>query len=179
MSSFPITVHAMTLAAAAIALLAAAYHDVRRFRIPNIYCLILLILFPAMALSMPEGASINWINHLVVFAVALAGGMLLYRFHIIGGGDAKMIAALGLWAGPPYILHALFFITLAGGLLAILLGLLTFWRGMRADNADSGQTMRKLAATPIPYGIAIMIGGIVMLAHMAQTRVLTPLLVTG
>lgn len=179
MSSYVAIAHAATLASAAVALLAAAYHDMRRFRIPNIYCLILLLLFPAMALTAPESSSVNWIGNLIVFAIMLAIGMLLYRFKVIGGGDAKMIAAVSLWAGPPYVLHLLFFTTLAGGLLALLLGLLTYWRCLQAKNTDSRQSMKNLASTPIPYGIAIMIGGIVMLAHMAQTRLMTPSLATG
>lgn len=179
MSSHLPILHAAILAAAAVALLAAAWHDVRSFRIPNVYCLILLLLFPAMALTAPDSAAMRWTSHLIVFAVVLALGMALNYFKLLGGGDAKLIAAISLWAGPSYILQLLFYVTLAGGLLATLLGLLTFARSQRAKAGEDAQAMKKLAQTPIPYGIAICVGGMVMIAHLAQTHLFLPTPVTG
>ncbi|MER2519831.1 MAG: prepilin peptidase [Bdellovibrionales bacterium] len=179
MSSYISILHAAILAAAAVALLAAAYHDIRSFRIPNIYCLILLLLFPAMVLSAPHSMTPQWTGHLIVFAIVLALGFLLTATRLIGAGDAKLIASLSLWAGPAYALPMIFYITLAGGLLALSLGLLTWLRATRATPEGPSQAMAKLAKTPIPYGIAIAIGGIVMIAHMAQTHLVQSNIATG
>lgn len=180
MLSYVPILHAAVLAAAAIALLAAAWHDARSFRIPNIYCLIILLLFPAMALTAPEGVPINWTHNIAIFAIVLAAGMALNHFKLLGGGDAKLIAALSLWPGPSYILQLLFFIAIAGGLMVLCLAFLEVFQKMKSSkDSHQKQSTKEFAKTPMPYGIPIFIGGIVMLAHMAQTHEFLPVPVTG
>ena len=59
---------------------------------------------------------------LVLFggAVGLAIGFGLFHFAKLGGGDAKLIAALGLLLGPVGILILLFVMAIFGGVLSLV-----------------------------------------------------------
>jgi prepilin peptidase CpaA len=52
--------------------------------------------------------------------VGLTVGYLLFRFAELGGGDAKLIAALGLLVGPVGLLIVLFGMAIAGGVLSLV-----------------------------------------------------------
>ncbi|MGI9466250.1 MAG: prepilin peptidase, partial [Rubripirellula sp.] len=65
------------------------------------------------------------------FPLIIAGGALgflvgysLFRFAQLGGGDAKLIAALGLLVGPVGLLIVLFGMAIAGGILSLI----AIWR---------------------------------------------------
>ena len=75
----------------------AAIHDFRTFTIPNWICISVAVLFVAHGLSAPD--SINWINSLIAGFVMFVGGLALFGANLMGGGDVKLLAALGLWAG--------------------------------------------------------------------------------
>jgi prepilin peptidase CpaA len=53
-------------------------------------------------------------------AVGLAIGYLLFHYAKLGGGDAKLIAALGLLVGPVGLLIVLFGMAVAGGVLSLV-----------------------------------------------------------
>lgn len=79
---------------------ASALTDLRNRRIPNVIPLLLLGFFSVYAAAggiRPTGSP--W-SHLAVGAVLLATGIALYATGKFGGGDAKLMAAAGLWAGP-------------------------------------------------------------------------------
>ena len=70
--------------------------DITRYRIPNKLSLLLAIGFvPFALLAQPEG----WCWHLLIAAGALLIGYLLFSLKVIGGGDAKWLAACCLWTG--------------------------------------------------------------------------------
>jgi prepilin peptidase CpaA len=53
----------------------------------------------------------------------LTGFVLMLPGHVIGrtgGGDVKLMAALGTWLGPSMIVKAFLYSAIAGGLLALL-----------------------------------------------------------
>lgn len=52
--------------------------------------------------------------------LGLLTGLALYRFAHFGGGDAKLVAAVGAAVGPVALLFVLFWMALAGGLLALI-----------------------------------------------------------
>ena len=53
-------------------------------------------------------------------AVGLAIGFALFHFVKLGGGDAKLIAAMGLLLGPVGIFILLFWTAVFGGVLALI-----------------------------------------------------------
>ncbi len=64
------------------------------------------------------GVSVVWV--LLGGLVGLFIGYLLFRFAKFGGGDAKLIAALGMVVGPVGLGIVIFAMALGGGLLALL-----------------------------------------------------------
>ena len=152
--------HIAVLLAAAILLIAAAITDARRYRIPNAVCLGLMGLFPAFVLTAPR--AIEWDQHLMVFGLVLLSGFAMFIGNLAGAGDIKLLAATGLWAGPHLVAVFLIITAIAGGILALIMALLTYARNR------SGRRAVALAKVPIPYGIAIATGGlstIYMLSH--------------
>jgi len=152
--------HLGILAIAAALLIAAAVCDARYYRIPNRICLALLLLFPLCVLTAPE--AIDWKQHLMVSGLVLICGFAMYVGRLAGAGDIKLLAAASLWAGPHLV--AIFLVTtaIAGGLLALTIAAATYIRH------HGRQPAAALARTPIPYGIAIGLGGLNTLYMVAQ-----------
>jgi prepilin peptidase CpaA len=133
-------------ALAAMILLAAAW-DLRKREIPNALNAAIALLaipfwwasdtpfWPDVVLQIGVAAAV-----LGLFAVAFfMGGM--------GGGDVKMVAAVALWMPPQAVLALLVIMSLAGGLLTVVM--LVRHRLAKAKHE-----------LEIPYGVAIAIGGI-------------------
>jgi len=141
-------------------LLWAAASDVARFEIPNAIPLALAAAFPpfgvAAAMSMSEIAL-----HFGVGLLALAAGAALFFARLLGGGDAKLIAATAIWTGAAGLPRFLVAMALAGGVLALLLVL------YRLLPAPSGTgLLRRLheRRREAPYAVAIGGGGLVWYA---------------
>jgi prepilin peptidase CpaA len=81
----------------------------------------------------------------LLFAAAFAAGMM-------GGGDVKLAAALALWFSPSGTVKFLVFTSLAGGVLTLAL---VAWHRAR----------KREGRPQIPYGVAIAIGGLAILAQ--------------
>ena len=138
------------LAGLAIALLVAAYTDMRRRQIDN-------WLNAAVALAAPL---FWWASHMglsdIGWQLALAAGSFvvlagLFAMGAMGGGDVKLLAALALWVKPMWFMQLLTVMAVAGGVLTIGMGA---WHVARRQR-------EKLA---IPYGIAIAFGGLWVLS---------------
>ncbi len=71
---------------------------------------------------------------------------------MMGGGDVKLAAALALWFSPISTVKFLVWMSLAGGVLTI---------GVVAVHRARGRTGRP----EIPYGVAIAVGGLAILAQ--------------
>lgn len=159
--------HEAVLAAAAVLMLAAAYNDARRFRIPNALCLALLVLFPFHAVLSPS--AVAWPYHIVVFGLVLAVGVFLYTQKIVGAGDVKLLAVISLWAGPDLVGLLLVMTALAGGLLAAV----TAARAYSRHRREKVQEEFSVSKTPVPYGVAIAIGGLCTLMAMSSPALLS------
>lgn len=160
--------HIAALAAAALLLAAAAVNDARCYRIPNAICAALIVLFPLFVLTAPR--AVEWEQHVAVFALVLISGLAMFFGNLAGAGDIKLLAAMGLWAGPHMIAAFLIVTAIAGGCLALIMAALTY-----ARNAARGpRPAVALARVPIPYGIAIAVGGLDTMYRLSQ-----PLLFPG
>ena len=98
-------------------LLVAVVSDLRTREIPDGVTVGLLLI--AIAAATFGWAELRW---WMVLSGAVAGlliGLLLFRFAHLGGGDAKLIIGLGASLGPVALLFVLFWMALAGGLLAL------------------------------------------------------------
>jgi prepilin peptidase CpaA len=98
-----------------------------------------------------------------VALAVLAVGFLCFRLGWMGGGDAKLLAVLSLWAGSQGTVSFLLLTGLAGGGLAIaLLGLRQtawLWEPRMQQVLGFQQLPRLLQqGAPLPYGLAIVAG---------------------
>jgi prepilin peptidase CpaA len=152
--------HMGAILAAGILLIVAAISDMRRYRIPNIVCIALFALFPIFVATAPS--EINWKQNIMVFGLVLISGYAMFLAHLIGAGDIKLLAATSLWAGPHLIAVLLVTTAIAGGLLAVAIAGKTYLRH-RAHHPAAA-----LARVPIPYGVAIGLGGLNTLYMLAQ-----------
>ena len=138
------------LAILAILLVVAAVIDVRTFTISNRLNLTVaglaplywwsvhLPLWPDVGLQVAVAAAV-----FCLFAIAFYDGMM-------GGGDVKLAAALALWFSPMSTLRFLVIMSIAGGLLTLVVVAL--------------HRMRKEQGKPeVPYGVAIAFGGLIIL----------------
>ena len=156
-------IHALQLAAVMafpILVIAAAVKDVTSYTIPNWIPLALLASFPvaAIALSLPL-AAVGL--QAAVGAIALIAGMAMFAVGWIGGGDAKLCAAAGLWIGWPAALPYAIYTCIAGGALAVLL--LAARSATFRPFAPSGPAWLARLIEPgenVPYGLAIAVGAL-------------------
>ena len=135
-------------------MLAAAVSDIRFYRIPNWLSASVAMLFLAAALifTMPF-ALIGW--HLLAGTVVLLVGFCLFAANIIGGGDAKLLAAAALWAGWTELPSLLFYTALAGGALDDH----PSHAELTAGASPSALLKRAISLRPdLPYGVAIAFG---------------------
>ncbi|ATQ40939.1 A24 family peptidase [Caulobacter mirabilis] len=143
----------------------AGLRDAVSFTIPNWISIALAAAFFPVALVM--GASLEQLGlaALVGFG-ALLVAMGMFAAGWIGGGDAKLFAASGLWLGWSAALPFVLITGLAGGALAVgLLMLRSVW--LRPIVAAGPAWMVRLA-TPdegAPYGIAIAVGALIAFPH--------------
>lgn len=77
---------------------------------------------------------------------------VLFMLKMMGGGDVKMITALALWLPFKALMTMLTVMALAGGVITIILLIRQRWR----PNA---------ARPEVPYGVAIAIGGLWVIAN--------------
>lgn len=130
-----------------IALLAAALEDAVRLRISNPTCIAVFAL-AIVAMAIHGFPLLLWKN-ILVFIVVLAVGTLVFGAGWLGGGDVKLLAALGLWFdfhGSMLLLAGTF---IAGGVVALL------YLATRLVRSRA-----KLQERRIPYGLAIAAGAL-------------------
>jgi prepilin peptidase CpaA len=136
--------------------LAAAFSDWKSFRIPNYMPAILVLLFLVMQ-AFGGFTPIVWDNYLH-FGIALLGGMLMFGLGWLGGGDAKLYAAIALWL-PMGNAILLLLATVFAGLLLAVAYLIT--RKTRRIKRVAIQSMDAKKESRIPYGVAIVSGAII------------------
>jgi prepilin peptidase CpaA len=135
------------------ACLYASWSDTFQRRIPNWLCLITAVaglVLAAVVSGLPGLGS-----HALHLFVALVVGMVLFRFDVIGGGDAKFYAACAGWFAWGEAAKLLLSVSLAG--LVLFIAWFTIRRIMRKPiRAKSESNFDKL-----PYGIAIAAGTLI------------------
>jgi prepilin peptidase CpaA len=149
------------------ALVAAAITDAATLLIPNRYQAAAAIAFLVYAIGKPMPI---WLYGLLAAALLLAIGILLFDRGMLGGGDVKLMTAAALWAGFDQASLMMCVTAMAGGALALAqLSPLGRLMPARASAAASDRDVRSRLRQPIPYGVAIALGGVaVALARFAS-----------
>jgi prepilin peptidase CpaA len=133
-------------------LVVAAVIDVRTFTISNRLTLAVALLAPLYWLSIGLAP---WPGVAIQIAVAAVVFLLMagaFYAGMMGGGDVKLAAALALWFPPAATIKFIVLMSLAGGVLT--LGLVVWHRAKRREGRPE-----------IPYGVAIAVGGLAILAQ--------------
>lgn len=152
-------------------LLVAAVVDVRERRIPNVTVAVLLLAGLAFSLTTrPVGQGL--VASLLGGALGFALFIGFWPVGLIGAGDVKLFAAIGVWLGPSTTWTAAIATVLVGGVIAAIS--LVRSRRMsaalqRIGLAVSSRSAAVLAPTSqdvksspshIPYGVAIAAGAL-------------------
>ncbi|HTH77453.1 MAG TPA: A24 family peptidase [Ramlibacter sp.] len=163
-----ITVSPNSMRAALLATIVvyAAWCDVRTRRIPNALTLgSALAGLMLAAVGFADGPS---------FGSAVGGAMLglalllpLYAVRALGAGDAKLMAAVGAFAGAPAMVFIFLLTGIAGGIAALALATRRRMLGRLAANARDLLHLEFAAVNSVgrlPYGVCICAGTLAWLA---------------
>ena len=151
----------------------ACITDVRHRRIPNVLTFgaaAVALLFHTVVSGLPGlmGAALGWVVGVALF-------LPFFLLRGMGGGDVKLLAALGAWLGPGDAFYLAIYASIAGGVLAILVSLargylttamrnigslLSYWsvvgpRPMAALTLDKGNAPRLAFAVPMLVGTMV------------------------
>ena len=166
----------MTAAHLAAVLVATAgcATDLHSRRIPNWLTFSAALLGMAVAAwtGGPQGAvtsASGWLAGLAIFFVPFA-------LRGLGGGDVKLLAALGAWVGPADVIWVALYTGVAGGVLALATALangylrtafvnirrlLAHWR-LAGVTAMPELTLERSTAPKLAYALPILCGTVVM-----------------
>ena len=130
----------------------AAVVDVRTFTISNKLNLAIALMAPLFWWA--TGVDL-WPDAAIRVAVAVGVFLLFaiaFQLGAMGGGDVKLAAALALWFAPGDTVRLIILMSLAGGVLTlVVLGL--------------HRARKKEGRPEVPYGVAIAFGGLWLLAQ--------------
>lgn len=153
----------------------ACVTDVRASRIPNALTLLGVVTGLVAHAVLPAGLGAG-----AALAGAAAGLVVFLPFFVLGGmggGDVKLMAAVGAWLGWPAILTAALTIAIVGGVVAVavaisrgylrqalgnLLALARFWivAGVRPEPS---LTLAEGRGPRLPYAVPVLLGVLVTL----------------
>ncbi|MFT3989156.1 A24 family peptidase [Aestuariivirga sp.] len=152
-------IHFLSLTLFPVLMIAAGTGDALAMRISNRLVLLIALSFFPMALftGMPLGV-FGW--HLATGAALFFAGFIIFSLGLFGGGDAKLLAAAGLWMGWPDVMPFLVMTALAGGILAVVVGAWSMVN-MTSEIKDGPLFKRFGKIKPnVPYGYAFAIGAL-------------------
>jgi prepilin peptidase CpaA len=154
----------MTKAVLIMLLVACAFQDFVYMKISNVLTAALAVLFGLWAATV--GLSIEQVLlHTSVALAIFVAGAVLFRFSLVGGGDVKLLAVTGLWAGPALVVSHL---VLTSFLAAGILGFLLFARRMCFGALGAVMMPALPALQPgagVPYGAAIAVSAILLIPN--------------
>ena len=153
MDFISIVINQSALLGFAVLLVVAALSDMREFTIPNRVNAAIALLYPAHVMS--SATPIDWPMAIVIAAIVLLVCAGLFAIGGMGGGDAKMLAATSLWAGPGLVLPFIIITTVVGGLLSLVV-----WMRVRFGPMVG---LAVIDSRPVvPYGVAIATSGLLV-----------------
>jgi prepilin peptidase CpaA len=161
---------------------AGAFNDVRSARIPNkltYNAILAAIVARTVLLGLPGVKSCG-------VGILIAGGLfaVLFVLGAMGGGDLKMMAAIGAWVGGTHILTVVIAIGLAGGVLALASTIfsrntfqtvrnivrLIAYRFTSGLQPHPEMNIQAPGSKRVPFGLAIALGTLFCAANTAWWR---------
>lgn len=156
----------------------AAASDLFTMTISNRVSLMLAAGFLVLAVASGMGPT-DILLHAGAGAVVLAIAFFCFAMGWVGGGDAKIAAAAGLWFGFAHLMNYLLYASLFGGALTLLLVQFRQWPLPYALAGQAWLMRLHAKESGIPYGIALALGALMIypdtewvkaidLAHLAM-----------
>ena len=153
----------------------ACVTDIRRRRIPNLLTFGAAV--AAVVFHVWVGGSRGLVFAAIGFGVGLAVFLPFFLLGGMGGGDVKLLAALGAWVGPGDALALAIYASLAGGVLGITVALFNNYLGTAMRNLRMmvvswcvagprplpSMTLADSKAPRLAYAVPILIGAMVTL----------------
>ncbi len=161
----------LSTAALVLLLLLACWHDLRGRRIPN--ALTITGAAAGLLLRVPLGGA-ALLDGVAGLGVALLIALVPFALGVLGGGDAKLLSAVGAFVGLGRLPGALLLVALAGGVLALLeaarqrmlrralantFAFVKDW--VLFARAGVAAHWRTPGTVSVPYGIAIAVGTLI------------------
>lgn len=142
----------------ALVILGGVY-DLTTMRIPNWISIVLAVAFIPVALAV----QLPWQDVAISVGMGFAAlviGIVLFALRVLGGGDAKLLAASIMWVGVSGLMAFGLTTALAGGALSLLL--LTARKWAPHLPVVFPEWMQRLLQPKgdIPYGVAIAAGAV-------------------
>lgn len=159
----------------------AVYTDWRWRRIYNWLTLPALLI--GLVLSLIFAGTQGLLMSLAGAGTAFVVFLLLFVFGGMGGGDLKLMTAIGAWLGFPLILIDMAYVAIAGGVLGILFAMQAgvmkqvlsniyhFFAVALMPGVKPTEVLTESAAPKFPYGLAIAAGTLITLAYPAIPRI--------
>ena len=113
-------------------------------------------------LAVPWWFAIGLSGYEILFQIGLSAALLVafaicFALRMMGGGDVKLLAALGLWLPLTQMLLMLEWMAIGGGVLTLSMMI--------------AHRMRKAPGRPeIPYGVAIVASALLIVANDILTK---------
>lgn len=148
----------------------AATSDMLTMTIANRVSLVLVAGFALLA-PFTGMAWIDYAMHFVAMAVVLAVCFGLFACGVMGGGDAKLMAASALWIGLNINLLQYFVVgSLFGGILTLLI--LRYRSSNLTVYASQFEFLHKMAEPKgkIPYGMALGLAGLFVFPETSMAQ---------
>jgi prepilin peptidase CpaA len=146
--------------------IAAALSDLFTMTIPNRITLLLVGGFAMAALVVGYPVE-QVLSSLAGALIVLTAGFIAFAFGWVGGGDAKLAAAVSLWLGLHHVFEYLLLATVGGGMLTIAL---LSMRSIPLPAFALGWTWLTRLHDPkagVPYGIALAGAALVIYPNTA------------
>ena len=170
------------LVGAVLVALMGAVIDVRSARIPN------RLTYTALVAALMLRTAVLGLSGLKSGALGMlvAGGLFLLLFVLgaMGGGDMKLMAAVGAWVGSTQVMMLILTAALAGGVLAIgrmifskavgptLRNImhLIYYRLISGLQPHPELNVQSSGAQRVPFGVAIAVGALTCASHAIWWR---------
>lgn len=149
----------------------AAKSDYKGFKIPNMISLVIICAFAATygVLTLTEQREIFFRPigmHLGAAFLVLMMTTALYAMKKLGAGDSKFATAVALWVGLNGLVPFLFYMSLAGGVIAVASLYLQKKKPFPSPAEGSWVDVVQKGGGNVPYGIAIAVGALVSFIYL-------------
>ncbi len=137
----------------------AALNDFRSLVIPNRLCLAIVALYPAHVLA--SSTPVDWASGLMAGGVVFGIGTVMFALRLTGGGDVKLMAAAGVWAGLEMLPMMVLLVMAVGGCYSLFEAIrLKYPQRILRRLLKREQVRQTGGKDVVPYGVAISTGGL-------------------